>query len=263
MALPGHPDFWGKLERARRERGTPLGLSLAVRSDRMPAPMLRVDDPIFPFGKAILRAVGDRICACAFPLMAFLAEGAAGMVAMERLMRFAPDPLPLLLDARWRDPAAAERYARAAFEPWGADALTVAPEFPAEAAAAFAAYPGGAVFWWVEGPERWALAAGNARAARRKGLQAGLAVSPQAGANPAALGDLPWIAVDVQAPDHLDALAALPPPAVLFVGEPILYASSRMDFEEAARRAAEAWRERIARCFPTPGVAPPMPEPAR
>ena len=104
VALPGHPDFWGKLERARRERGTLLGLSLAVRSDRMPAPMLRVDDPIFPFGKAMRRAVGDGLCACAFPLMAFLAEGAAGMVAMERLMRFAPDPLPLLLDARWRDP---------------------------------------------------------------------------------------------------------------------------------------------------------------
>jgi orotidine-5'-phosphate decarboxylase len=118
MTIPGRPDFWGKLRNAQRQRRTRLGLTLAVWRDRMPAPMLPVDDPVFPFARAILEEVGAWICACAVPLIPFLAEGAAGMVAMERLIRYLPDDLPILLDARWRDPASAGAYLRAAFEMW-------------------------------------------------------------------------------------------------------------------------------------------------
>ncbi len=255
MALPGRPDFWGKLWKAQQERRTRVGLALPVRMDRMPAPMLQVDDPIFPFSRIIVEAVGEQVCAYAIPLMAFLAEGAAGMVAMERLMRYLPDPLPILLDIRWRDPGAAERCARAAFEVWGADAVTVAPEFPAEAAAALARPPGGAVFWWVGRAEDWEPARRHARAARAQGIPVGLALSPWAGIAAEEIEDLPWIALDVEDPSELSGVAAGPPPAVVFVGEPILYASLRSDFQEAARRAAEGWRQALAARFPIGGAA--------
>lgn len=250
MALPGHPDFWGKLQKACQERRTRLGLALPVRMDRMPAPMLRVDDPIFPFGRTIVDVLGLGVCAYAIPAMSFLAEGAAGMVAMERLMRYLPNELPILLDLRWRDPGSAERCARAAFDAWGADAVTVAPEFPAEAARAFAAYRGGAVLWWIGEAGELPQARRRALDARREGIPAGLALSTFEGIPPGELADLPWIALNVTHPSMLALMASWPPPAAIFVGEPILYASSRMDFQEAAREAAEQWRRGIAAYFP-------------
>lgn len=260
MALPGRPDFWGKLRKTQQARRTRVGLALPVRMDRMPAPMQLVDDPIFPFGRSIVEAVGEQVCAYAIPLMAFLAEGAAGMVAMERLMRYLPDSLPILLDVRWRDPGTAERCARAAFEVWGADAVTVAPEFPAEAAVALARPPGGAVFWWVGRAEDWGPAQRHARAARAQGIPAGLAPSARAGIPVEGVSDLPWIALDVGDLSELPEAAAGPPPAVVFIGEPILYASLRSDFQEAARRAAEGWRQALAARFPISTAEVPSPD---
>lgn len=250
MALPGHPDFWGKLRRAHQARRTRLGLAMPIRGDRMPAPLLRVDDPIFPFGRTMIDLAGAQVCAYAIPLIPFLAEGAAGMVAMERLMRYLPNEIPIVLDLRWRDAGAAERCARAAFDVWGADAVTVAPEFPAEAAQAFAAYPGGAVFWWIGAPEDLEPAGRHARAARSLGLPAGLALGTREGSAGERLGDLPWIALDMQDRSELAPMAAWPPPLIVFVGEPILYASPRMDFEEAARAALREWSQAVNTCFP-------------
>ncbi len=227
-----------------------MGLALPIRMDHMPAPMLRVDDPVFPFGRTIVDVVGHRVCAYAVPAISFLAEGAAGMVAMERLMRYLPNELPILLDLRWRDPGSAERCARAAFDAWGADAVTVAPEFPAEAARAFAAYRGGAVFWWIREAGDFQQARRHAQDARRWGIPAGLAFSAFEGISAWELEDLPWIALDVTHPSTLSMAASWPPPAVVFIGEPILYASPRMDFQEAAREAAERWLQEIAAYFP-------------
>ncbi len=212
--------------------------------------MLRVDDPVFPFGRIIVDTVGDQVCACAIPVMSFLAEGAAGMVAMERLIRYLPDDLPILLDLRWRDPGSAERCARAAFEVWGADGVTVAPEFPAEAAHAFAAYRGGAVFWWIGEAGELPQARRHARSAYAQGIPAGLAFSALVDTPAQELEDLPWIALDVRHPSMLSRVASWPPPAVVFVGEPILYASRRMDFQEAARGAVKQWRQEVAAHFP-------------
>jgi hypothetical protein len=51
-------------------------------------------------------------------------------------------------------------------------------------------------------------------------------------------------------------MAGGPPPAVVFVGEPILYASRRMDFREAARRAAEHWAQQLAAWLPVDAPDP-------
>ncbi|HXF69922.1 MAG TPA: hypothetical protein VNK89_08960 [Thermoflexus sp.] len=259
MALPGHPDFWGKLRKAQQERRTRLGLALPIRSDRMPAPMLRVDDPVFPFGRIIVDTVGERVCAYAIPAMFFMAEGAAGMVAMERLMRYLPNTIPILLDLRWRDPGSAERCARAAFDVWGADAVTVAPEFPAEAARAFAAYRGGAVFWWVGEAEDLKPACRHVQAARTEGVPAGIAVSSleRIMAEAVHIEDLPWVMLDARDLSELPQAIPWPAPTVIFVGEPILYASLRWDFQDAARRATDLWLHEIAARFPVGEIPPP------
>ena len=55
----------------------------------MPLPMQRLDDPFLPFGKAIINATRDLVCAYVFDFAAYLAIGAAGAVALERTIAYA------------------------------------------------------------------------------------------------------------------------------------------------------------------------------
>jgi uridine monophosphate synthetase len=68
--------------------------------------------------------------ACAFkPNSAFFESlGAAGMEALESVVRAVPDGIPVILDAKRGDiPSSAEAYARAAFERLGVHAATLSP----------------------------------------------------------------------------------------------------------------------------------------
>jgi hypothetical protein len=62
---------------------------LAPRLLRMPLPIQRYDDPFLPFGKAIIAATRDLVCGYMFDLAAYMALGAAGMVALERTIAYA------------------------------------------------------------------------------------------------------------------------------------------------------------------------------
>lgn len=66
-----------------------FGLLLAPRLAQMPLPMQRFDDPLLPFGKALIDATRDLVCAYVFDLSAYLAPGASGVVALERTIRYA------------------------------------------------------------------------------------------------------------------------------------------------------------------------------
>ena len=63
-------------------------LRLAPRLQKLPLPMQRYDDPFLPYGKAIIEATRDLVCAYVFDLAAYLALGAAGAVALERSIAF-------------------------------------------------------------------------------------------------------------------------------------------------------------------------------
>jgi hypothetical protein len=51
---------------------------------RMPLPMQRFDDPFLPFGRAIVEATRAHVGGYVFDFAAYLAIGAAGVVALER-----------------------------------------------------------------------------------------------------------------------------------------------------------------------------------
>jgi orotidine 5'-phosphate decarboxylase subfamily 2 len=56
----------------------------------------------------------------------FEAYGSQGIVVLERILRRIPERIPILLDAKRSDiPATMEAYARAYFEQWGVDAVTL------------------------------------------------------------------------------------------------------------------------------------------
>jgi hypothetical protein len=79
--------------------------------------MQRYDDPFLPFGKRIIDATHDLICGYIFDLAAYLALGAAGLVALERTIAYAGEEVVTILHG----PFASSDYAEAA----GATALNV------------------------------------------------------------------------------------------------------------------------------------------
>jgi hypothetical protein len=82
-------DFVTKLERLQQERQSDIALFLNPRPFLLPHPVQRYDDPYLPFGKAVIKATRDLVCAYVFDLGSYLGIGAAGAVALERTIAYA------------------------------------------------------------------------------------------------------------------------------------------------------------------------------
>jgi orotidine-5'-phosphate decarboxylase len=120
--------FLDRLAAAQQRNNSWLSISLNIDLHQLPAPLLRVDDPMFPFARSIIEATRDLVCAYQIDPAYFLSEGAAGMIALERIVRYIPDDLPLILDWRFGEiGASAAQYRRSAFEAYQADAITFSP----------------------------------------------------------------------------------------------------------------------------------------
>jgi orotidine-5'-phosphate decarboxylase len=86
------------------------------------------EDPLLAFGRTIVENTADLVSAYKPNLAFWLAEGAAGVRALQQLIEEIPDDLPVILDAKFNDVGhTAQAYARAAFEKLGADAATLSP----------------------------------------------------------------------------------------------------------------------------------------
>lgn len=98
-----------------------FGLLIRPHLARMPMPLQSYDDPFLPFGKAIVAATRDLLCAYVFDLASYLALGAAGAIALERTIAYAgADNLTVLHGA-----FVGSDYVAAA-QGFGADAVTLA-----------------------------------------------------------------------------------------------------------------------------------------
>jgi hypothetical protein len=114
-------DFLEKLSALREKRESELALFLNPRLENLPLSIARFDDPLLPYGKEIIRASQDLVVAYVFDLASYFSLGAAGIVALERTIRFAGDSVTIL-----HAPFATENYsAMADITGLGVDALTV------------------------------------------------------------------------------------------------------------------------------------------
>lgn len=102
---------------------------------------------LWAWGQRLIAQTADLVC-CYKPNFAFYEQfGPAGLTALQQTIAAVPDGIPVLLDAKRGDiGSTAAAYARAAFEVWGADAITVNPYLGQDCIAEFLAYPGKAVF---------------------------------------------------------------------------------------------------------------------
>jgi orotidine-5'-phosphate decarboxylase len=120
--------FLTKLTQAQHRRRSCLCICLDIVAAQTPLPIQAYDEPMLPFARAIIEATHDLVCAYQFNLGYYLAEGAAGMVALERITRLVPDDIPIILDGPLcATEATANAYARGGFDQLRADAITLFP----------------------------------------------------------------------------------------------------------------------------------------
>jgi uridine monophosphate synthetase len=126
-----------------------LCVGLDPRPDRFPTPVMAQPDPTFAFNKAIVDATLDLACAYKPNFAFYEAQGLEGLAALRRTIEYIHEvaDVPVILDAKRGDiGSTAEAYAKAAFEVWGADAVTVNPYLGHDAMQPFTTYADRGVF---------------------------------------------------------------------------------------------------------------------
>lgn len=99
------------------------------------------------WGQSLIEQTADLVC-CYKPNFAFYEQyGPTGLEALRQTIAAVPADIPVLLDAKRGDiGSTAAAYARAAFEVWQADAITVSPYLGRDSIVPFLTYPGRMVF---------------------------------------------------------------------------------------------------------------------
>ncbi len=263
--------FLDKLARAQQANRSFLCIGLDIVVANTPLPLQLEDEPMLPFARAIIEATQDLVCAYKPNLGFYLAEGAAGMVALERIVRLIPDHIPIILDGKFGDIGnTAEAYARGAFEQFRADAVTLSPYMGGDAIGPFLKYADRGVFVLARtsNPNAGEFQNLKIRSAAEERLlheEVAIAASRWRAQGPAACG----LVVGATAPAELRRIREIAPDLpflipgvgaqggdleaavryghtregvgpVINVSRAVIYASRTAAFAEDARRAAQA-----------------------
>jgi uridine monophosphate synthetase len=133
--------FLDKLVSTATRNDSLLCVGLDPDPVRFPSSLLDEESPIFSFNSTIIDATRHVVCAYKPNFAFYEAEGLAGLDALKRTIEYVPDEIPIILDAKRGDIGSTARaYARAAFDVWGADALTVNPYLGHDALSPFLEY---------------------------------------------------------------------------------------------------------------------------
>ncbi len=139
--------FFQKLTSRVEKNNTLLCVGLDPDPSRFPVSLLDHDHPLLAFNQQIIDATCDLVCAYKPNIAFYEAAGLEGLSALRRTIEYIPDEIPVILDAKRGDiGSTAQAYAQAAFEVWGADAITVNPYLGFDALEPFLAYEEKGVF---------------------------------------------------------------------------------------------------------------------
>jgi len=132
------------IEEAARRNDSLLCVGLDPRAERLAS-----GDDLYRFNRRIIDATRDLVCAYKPNFAFYEASGPDGLEALRRTVDYVHQEaaVPVILDAKRGDiGSTAQAYARAAFEVWGADALTVNPYLGGDSVMPFAAYADKGIF---------------------------------------------------------------------------------------------------------------------
>jgi len=121
-----------------------LCVGLDIDLEKIPPHLLKTEDPLFSFAKSIIDATHRYAVAFKPNLAFFETYGVQGWKSFEKVMRYLNKQYPnhfTIADAKRGDIGnTANRYAKAFFETYGVDAVTVAPYMGKDAVEPFLAY---------------------------------------------------------------------------------------------------------------------------
>ena len=140
----GRMEFYQHLEEAAGRHRSLVCVGLDPRPERL-AP----DDDLFAFNRRIVDATCDLVCAYKPNFAFYESAGPEGLEALRRTVAYIHEmtSVPVILDAKRGDiGSTAAAYAHAAYEVWGADALTVNPYLGGDSVTPFTAYTDRGVF---------------------------------------------------------------------------------------------------------------------
>ena len=123
-----------------------LCVGLDTDLKKMPEHLLKEEDPIFAFNKAIIDATAD-YCVSYKPNLAFYeAFGVKGLISFEKTIKYLKDNYPnhfIVADAKRGDIGnTSAMYARTFFDVYDVDSLTVAPYMGEDSVTPFLGYEG-------------------------------------------------------------------------------------------------------------------------
>ena len=169
-------------------------------------------------------------------------------------MRCIPDEIPISLDGKFGEVGhSCEAYARAAYEAYRADAVTLSPNPDRATLTAFLSQANMATFVPARSPQPIDTLVSHAKTWSQS-LPGTCGVIVEAGKLArvrSSAPDMPVLITSFNAlKDEITPVAKYGPTPngmgpIVDAGSSILYASSRDDFAEAAHVAARAWRDRL------------------
>ncbi len=227
------------------------------------------------FGRAIIDATRDLVCAYKPNLAFYEALGIEGLRVLEQLTEHIPSDIPIIGDAKRGDIGnTAKAYAKALFSTFGFDAATVNPYLGFDSVEPFVSYkdkgvfvlcrtsnPGASDFQDLRSTAGFSLYEEVARKAREWnvhgniGLVVGATYPEELKKVRSICPKMPLLIPGIGAQGGDLALAvkygmdARGENAIVTVSRQIIYASKEGDFAEAARNMAEKIREQINRCL--------------
>lgn len=228
----------------------------------------RVED-VAGYNRQIIEATSP-YAACYKPNIAFYEQwGIAGLRALEETLAFIPKDIPVIGDVKRGDiGSTAAAYARAMFEQWGFDAITLNPYLGRDSFEPYLQYegkgfyfvcrtsnPGAADFQYLEAGEDVRLYERVALTVSEWSPMAGLVVGATAPDElrrvralvPKASLLVPGVGAQGGSPREVAEAAGLEPGTIVVsASRSIMYASSGPNFAEAAAMAARALRDELS-----------------
>ncbi len=267
--------FVQRVERAWNAGQTLLCVGLDPDPARLPKHLADADYPMFEFGRAIVDATADLVCAFKPQIAYYAAARAEDQLEMTiaHIRRRHPG-IPVILDAKRGDVGStAEMYAKEAFERYQADAVTVNPYLGFDALAPFLAHadkgvivlcrtsnPGARDVQDIESKGRklyQIIAEKAARDWNAKGnvlLVVGATYPEELAQIRAIVGDMPILVPGVGAQGgDVGAVVANGATAdgtglIISASRAVLYSGGGKDYAQAARSAAQKLRDEINLC---------------
>lgn len=122
-------NFRQKLEEIIKKNNSLLCVGLDSDLEKIPRHLSTESNPIFAFNKAIIEKTSDLVCCYKLNMAFYESYGLEGLSQLKTTIEYIKKTnphVPIILDAKREDiPNTAKMYAKAFFEYWDADAITL------------------------------------------------------------------------------------------------------------------------------------------